>query len=126
MVTIRSHHPSERTNDDFSKMLTLQFRGPPSHHFRTRLTGLLPELKVIFTTTKAKSIFCLPKPKCHMKERYKVIYEYECPMCKKCYVGRTKRIFFHRQREHSSGPMGDHHITYGRSSEFNHSFEILC
>ena len=83
-------------------------------------------MKVLFTTTKAESIFCLPKPKCHMKERYKVIYKYECPMCKKCCIGGTKRIFFHRLGEHSSSQLADHHITCGSSSDFNQCFKILC
>ena len=57
--------------------------------------------------------------------RSKVIYQYICPTCKSTYIGRTKRILYHRVKEHVNGIIGQHHFGCNGNTDIFGCFTVL-
>jgi len=119
-------------NAETYKILPLQFRGFHSQLFSKKIKKIIPDLHVVFTTTKSRHIFKLPT---HYlipinSNKSKVIYKYTCPTCSKHYIGRTKRHLYSRINEHFQKELFyKHHVicnpTNNNINTFSNNFKIL-
>ena len=57
---------------------------------------------------KAKQLFA-PRRNIKLKEKFKVVYQYQRPKCNKLYAGRKKTIMYHGIEEHKTNELFDHH-----------------
>ena len=110
---------------DFKKY-RIQERGHHSYIFKSKMTSLISNVHVVLTTVKARNILSLPKPKFNIVTSFKVIYQYTCPKCQSEYIGRKKRIMFHRISEHMNGFVGRHHKACNdNNNNISECFQIL-
>ena len=107
------------------KLLLLQYRGQPTMALAKKLRSIVSNVRIVYTTMKAKQLFASSR-NIKLKEKFKVVYQYQCPKCNKLYVGRTKRIMYHRIEEHKRNELFDHHFGCGASKSFNDCFSILA
>ena len=108
-----------------TEKLLLQYRGPHSLLFKSKLKASLPKLRIIFTTTKYTAFLNLPKSPVQLSSKFKAIYEYSCPSCSATYIGRTKRLLYHRMNEHFKAELGDHHSACKNEVSFYDCFKII-
>ena len=52
--------------------------------------------------TKKMAMFCLVKDKVKITQKVNIVYNIQCPACKKHYIGKTDRCFVTRLDEHGS------------------------
>ena len=84
------------------------YRGLHSQVFKDKIRRISPLIKVVFTTVKSRNCFHLPKLSFNILNASNFIYEFVCGLCSSNYIGRTKRIFFHRITEHYKADLGSH------------------
>ena len=99
-----------QTDESNLKLLSLQFRGSVTQMFAKKLRSLVDDVRIVYTTTKARNVFGPPKPIKKLEVNFNVVYQYKCPKCNACYIGRTKRLLYHRLGEHRKSAFGEHHL----------------
>ena len=106
--------------------LPLQFRGVHTTAFAGRLRSILSgRVRIVYLTTKLRSLLPLPRYQPQVVECSKVVYTYLCPHCRASYIGQTKRHLVTRIAEHSKAALGDHHLRCSASMDaFSQCFSI--
>ena len=127
---LNSHYDEhQNVNKDSSntKMLLLQYRGLHSKIFANHMRRIVPDIKIVFTTVKSRTLFPLPKISKNIMDFSNIIYKFSCNVCKSTYIGRTKRIFFHRLKEHFKGELGKHTISCSKHNlDFKDFSQLFC
>ena len=93
--------------------------------FAKKLRFIVPTARIVYTTVKAKQLFFPSRQSSSIVCRYNIIYRNTCPSCSCTYIGRTRRLFFHRGNEHTKSFIGEHHHHCGNSVEFINCFKVL-
>jgi len=115
-----------RPRVEFEVQLPLQFRGLATRVLAKKLTSIMKNLYITYYVVKARQIFPLPRSKPSLLIRYNIIYQYKCPKCGSSYVGRTKRLFFHRLNEHQKNFIGEHHKNCQSDSQLIDCFTVIA
>lgn len=118
---------SKDSNSEFSNPFPLQFRGPHSLIFASKLRKLVPDISIYFTTYKLRSIFSGLTNYYNVPLIYNsnVVYSYKCVSCDSQYIGETKRHLSKRISEHRKGPLYEHHVACKNTISFTDCFTII-
>ena len=80
----------------------VQYRGKCTEDFARSLHKYKAPCTVILTLRKMKTVLPSLKPQVERVLKSGLVYKIECPLCKECYVGQTRRHLKVRFDEHLS------------------------